>query len=236
VVPSQVSRLARVWRPASKESLSIRWGVRCWRGGGRVARRSSKGISREQSSCIALTIRYRSRYCGHAVDSTGESEMPFCIACGALLADGTAFCGRCGAPHAGTERPFASSGVPPHAHNQGPNYEQYERYLLRRIADYERISGIIWIVLGVIQICTVVWVIAGVWNIFVGRSRLKGASAIKARHISVPLLYGDISRLVVTALINFFLGGVVGLVLVGFDFYIRDEILANARLFNNSED
>lgn len=107
-----------------------------------------------------------------------------------------------------------------------------DQNLIRRISDYERISGILWIVLAVIQICTIVGVIAGIWNIFAGRSRLKISKRIAFRDSKIPKLYEGINELIVIGLINLFLGGVIGILFVGFDFYIRDMVLTNAYLFN----
>ena len=103
--------------------------------------------------------------------------------------------------------------------------------LIRRIADYERISGILWIVLAIIQICTCIGAVAGIWNIFAGRSRLKIAPQIRLRNPNVPKAFESIGQLVVIGAINLLLGGVIGVIFVGFDFFIRDKVLTNNRLF-----
>lgn len=103
---------------------------------------------------------------------------------------------------------------------------------ISRIADYERISGILWIVLGIIQICTIVGIIAGVWNVFAGFSRRKMVPLIQARNPCVPTSYRNgLTMLIVIAVINFLLGGVIGIAFVAFDFYIRDLVMKNSVLF-----
>lgn len=106
--------------------------------------------------------------------------------------------------------------------------------LIRRIADYEKISGVIWIVVGVIQILLVLTLIAGVWNVFAGISRLNVVKRIKAQERSVVENFEGIAGLVVIGIINLIFGGVLGILFIGFDFFIRDQVLSNSRLFNNA--
>ncbi len=100
--------------------------------------------------------------------------MAFCTACGTALTDGAAYCASCGAPQAAAGWPAGQAGTSYQSGFQSQSRSQYQsedygHNVIRRIADYERMSGILWIVLGVIQICTVVGIIAGVWNVFAGR-------------------------------------------------------------------
>jgi hypothetical protein len=64
---------------------------------------------------------------------------------------------------------------------------------IQQIADYERISGYVWIVLGVIQIVTVIGIIAGIWNVFAGWTRLKIVPNILARNADIPESFEGIS-------------------------------------------
>lgn len=106
-----------------------------------------------------------------------------------------------------------------------------EQHLLRRIADYERLSCIFWIVLGVIQVCMIFTAVAGVWNIIASISRWKLPSRIRQQDPTVPKAYESITQLVIIGVVNVLLGAVIGVVFVAFDFYIRDKVLTNARLF-----
>jgi hypothetical protein len=103
--------------------------------------------------------------------------------------------------------------------------------LIRRISDYARISGILWIVLGSIQVLSIVGAIAGAWNIFAGITRLQAATRISNRDPKVPGEFNGITGLVSIGIINLLLGGVIGLLFVAFDFVIRDKILSNPGLF-----
>ncbi len=105
---------------------------------------------------------------------------------------------------------------------------------IRRIAAYARWSGILWILLGLIQVLTVIAVVAGVWNIFAGFTRVTGARKIAARDPTVPASFEGVAGLVIIGVINLVLGGFIGLILVGVDFYVRDLVLKNADLFGRS--
>jgi hypothetical protein len=105
--------------------------------------------------------------------------------------------------------------------------------LIRRIADYERISGFVWIALGIIQIILLYTAIAGVWNIIAGISRFRIVKRIKERDSTIPAEYESLSGLILIGIINLLLGGIIGLVFVAFDFFIRDKILTNSHLFDN---
>jgi hypothetical protein len=106
---------------------------------------------------------------------------------------------------------------------------------IRRLSEYAKFSGIAWLVLGAIQICLIVTAIAGVWNVMVGLSRLGKSKAIAAREPSVPQNAEATTQLIVVAIANLLLGAAFGLILVGFDLFIRDRILANAHLFDGHQ-
>ena len=103
--------------------------------------------------------------------------------------------------------------------------------LIRRLSEYSRWSGILWIVLGAVQIVSVFGIVAGAWNVFAGITRIRMAGPILRRDASVPSAFQGVAGLIIIGVINLLLGGVIGLVLVGVDFFVRDQVLKNAPLF-----
>ena len=103
---------------------------------------------------------------------------------------------------------------------------------IRKLAEYELISCCIWIAIAVLQICTCYGSIAGVWNICVGVSRYRMIARIKARDARIPSEHERLEMLIVIALVNLILGGVIGIALVAFDYYVRNQILENRHVFN----
>ncbi len=106
--------------------------------------------------------------------------------------------------------------------------------LIRRLSEYSRWSGILWIILGALQIIFVFSAIAGIWNVFAGITRIRMAGSIVRREATVPAAFEGMAGLIIIGVINLVLGGVVGVLLVGVDFFVRDQVLKNAPLFSSS--
>jgi hypothetical protein len=107
---------------------------------------------------------------------------------------------------------------------------------ITKLAGYEKTSGIFWIVLSIIQICTVYGVVAGVWNLMMGLGRLKFSKQIRRRESTVPEKFEGVGGFVLIGLVNLLLGGVIRIILLGFDFFIRDRVLSNRHLFDQRPD
>lgn|GEM_PF-3355117 len=102
---------------------------------------------------------------------------------------------------------------------------------IHRMATYELGSGIAWLCLGILQVISLYLIIAGIWNIIAAISRLRIRRGIESRASTVPAQYECLTGLIVIGVINLIFGGVIGVLLVGFDFYIRQQILQNRHLF-----
>lgn len=71
----------------------------------------------------------------------------FFTACGAAVAETDQYCGQCGTTTTGLPQ------IPPAPkQNSGVEMADIDENTIRRLADYERMSGYFWIVLGVLQI------------------------------------------------------------------------------------
>jgi hypothetical protein len=104
---------------------------------------------------------------------------------------------------------------------------------IRKTAEYELISGIIWIIIAIIQICTCYCVVAGVWNIFVAVSRFKSIARVKARDPEIPKEEEDgLTSLIIVGVVNLIFGGVIGIACVCFDYFVRGRIMENKHVFN----
>jgi GYF domain 2/Family of unknown function (DUF5362) len=103
---------------------------------------------------------------------------------------------------------------------------------IRRIADYEKASGILWIVVGALQCLTLIGLIAGIWNIYAGLTRLRLCPLILERNSRVPAAFEGVGQLIIIGIINLCLGGMIGVAFVIFDFFIRDLVLRHRHLFH----
>ena len=107
--------------------------------------------------------------------------------------------------------------------------------VIRRLARYERISGIVWLVIAVLQILFIVTALAGLWNIYACVSRLRMARYIESRDPGVPAAYEqNLTWIIIMAVVNLTLGGAFAVVWIGFDWYVRSRVLANRHLFEGS--
>jgi hypothetical protein len=60
---------------------------------------------------------------------------------------------------------------------------------------------------------------------------MKASKRILERDPTIPSEFESIAQLVIIGVINLVLGGLIGVLFVGFDFYIRDKVLTNAHIF-----
>jgi hypothetical protein len=104
--------------------------------------------------------------------------------------------------------------------------------IAKRVADYEKTSGILWIVIGIIQVVSLVTIIAGIWNIVEGTKRVKLVNKIQAHQPwIVPAFENSLNSIIIIGVINLIFGGVVGIAIAIFDYYIRDFVLKNRIAF-----
>jgi len=134
-----------------------------------------------------------------------------------------------------------------------------EGQTIRRLSDYERISGAVWLLLACVQAIVAVllfsksvilpgavdskdyslnilfgfsFAVAAIWNLLSAISRFVIAAKIRNRDKTVVESFHSIAQLVLLGVINLIFGGVLGVFWVAFDFFARDKVLSNAHLFN----
>jgi hypothetical protein len=112
-----------------------------------------------------------------------------------------------------------------------PRIADDDATVIRRLALYERLSGWAWLTLGIIQVLTLVGIIAGAWNVYAAITRIRIGPRIQRREASIPAAFEGLVRYVVIGIINLVFGGVIGLIFLGLDLYIRDQVLKHRHLF-----
>ena len=115
-----------------------------------------------------------------------------------------------------------------------PSVRKDTDLFINRIADYYKVSAILWLIIAILQIVSILGIVAGIWNLFASASRFQMIKAVRARFPSVIEANKGVAQLVILGIINFFLGAVVGVLFVAFDFYIRDQVLKKADLFGGT--
>lgn len=133
----------------------------------------------------------------------------------------TVRCPYCSAPYSATVcQPVKSAPV------SGP------AAVAAKVRRGEVISNIAWIVIGIVQCVTLYAAAAGVWNIINAIVSLRNVKNIQLGNAAVvPYFDGRKVWLIVLAVVNLVLGGVVGVLLVLFEWYLRDYVLRNRSAF-----
>jgi hypothetical protein len=110
-----------------------------------------------------------------------------------------------------------------------------EERVADRIRKYETISGILWLIIGAVQLVLVWTAAAGVWNIINAIMRLRSVKSIYAGNPAIVPWYDSRRNwLIAFAIVNLVLGGVIGVFLVAFDWWMRDYVLRNRAVFEGS--
>lgn len=101
-----------------------------------------------------------------------------------------------------------------------------------KVRKSETISCILWLVIGIVQCISVAAIGAGIWNIVNSIIRLDAVKNICPGNPSVVTAF-DERRIwiIIMAVINVVLGGVVGVVLSIYDWHNRDYVLKNRAVF-----
>ena len=96
----------------------------------------------------------------------------------------------------------------------------------------EVVSGVAWLLIGIVQLLMVYTAAAGVWNVINAIVALRNCKNITPGNLHVvPYFEGRKVWLIVMAVVNLILGGVVGVLLVLFDWHVRDFVLRNRSAF-----
>lgn len=129
----------------------------------------------------------------------------------------------------------------------GPTWQASED-VIETIRKMEVTSGVVWSIIGSIQIlfpvlCMVVPILSftaemvpllmvGVWNIFAALSRFNRAKLVQQRRASVVKSFEGVTQLAVILTMNLIFGAVIGALWVIWDYVTRDKVLRNRHLFD----
>lgn len=104
---------------------------------------------------------------------------------------------------------------------------------LKTLADRVKLNGIIWIVIGILQLCTGVFFLVGILNIISGVGDIQTAKKMPIYRVGLVNAYKPIVRPVIVFIYNLIFGGVVGVVGSLFYFFgIRGYVMDNQDYFN----
>ena len=174
--------------------------------------------------------------CGSPVIDVSSKK--FCQNCGSEMAMNAAFCSSCGSPsNVYPNNPNQQNGYYP----QNPQHTCYSdadrSRMLNTLSERVNINGIIWIVIGILQIAGgVFWdwflLIVGVLNILYAVHDIQYSKTLLNNPRGVVAKFQPIGGAIVVLIYNLVIGGVIGV--VGSIYYfvaIRNFVMENKTFF-----
>ena len=81
------------------------------------------------------------------------------------------------------------------------------------LATREKIAGVVWLIVGICQICTIVGFFAGIWNIYAAFTRFRQAKAVQTPWCGIVNTYVKwLGSLIKNFVIGIFVGLFIGCV------------------------
>lgn len=107
-----------------------------------------------------------------------------------------------------------------------------EELVVAKVRRYVLFSGIVWLLLGIVQICFIYTAASGVWNVFFAVRELRNRKNITAGNAAVVSYFdGQKVPILIAGAVNLFLGAVVGVVFAIFDWSMREYVLKHRSAF-----
>ncbi|MCM1113892.1 MAG: zinc ribbon domain-containing protein [Clostridium sp.] len=175
-------------------------------------------------------IRHFCKTCGMPINS----EQAVCLNCGVPVGEGKKYCSLCGNSLLSDAVICVKCGCSVNNSQQAQNSMFIESDLyFKKLSDYEKTSGIIWLVIGIIQICTLVGAICGIWNIIAACSRLKyGNELLKKPKDVINNFENQLAQIIIIMILNIFFGAIIGVVGSIFDLFVRNYVIENKQYFS----
>ena len=156
--------------------------------------------------------------------------MKYCQYCGTQLVDDAKFCSNCG-----KSVPQLSNQ---HTQSQGDdNVLNNQRVLINKLSVRQKTNGIIWLVIGCIQIIlglTGFWgaLIVGILNIISSVKDIKKSSYILTNQNGIVNEYEPITGAIVVLIYNILIGGVIGILgSIYYLLFVRGFVMENKTQF-----
>lgn len=149
----------------------------------------------------------------------------FCTKCGTQIPDGSKSCSVCG-------QQFENLPNTVNAANFSVGASADAAAIAKKARDAENTYGTLWLVLGIFQCISIVFIIAGIWNIINSIQQKKNAVNIQPGNPNIPPYFERRkTSLVIAGIFNVFFGGVIGVILVVMEYSNCQYVISNRSAF-----
>ena len=106
----------------------------------------------------------------------------------------------------------------------------------KTLSDREKISAIVWLIIGICQCLSFVCIVSGAWNIYASISRFKQAKLVLNPWRGIVNSYDSwISNIIIGIVINVLFGGMIGVAGSIYDLIaVRGYVLSNRQVFEQA--
>ena len=156
--------------------------------------------------------------------------MAFCGKCGNQIPDGVKFCNKCGASTSPGAAPNPNAAPNPGAAYTGnaPAAED----LLTKLSERVKISAVIWLVIGILQILSGVFILVGAWNIYVAIKNMQYSKNILTNPVGIVAGQESMTFHIIGLVINLVFGAIIGVGGSLYDlFCVRALVMDNKNAF-----
>lgn len=106
----------------------------------------------------------------------------------------------------------------------------------KSLSEKEKIGAIIWLVIGILQCFSFVFILSGAWNIYAAITRFKRSNAVLTPWNGIVNTYeNELTGIIISIVINVIFGGVIGVAGGIYDLLVvRDYVLKNKKVFEEA--
>ena len=122
--------------------------------------------------------------------------MKYCTKCGQQIHDEAVICVHCGCPV------------------DSSSYRKNDQHLLEQLSQRANANGIIWLVIGIVQVISVIGVLMGVFNIIGGLYYMKYSKTVLENPKGIVEQFEPLAGAIFSLVFNLIFGGVIGVVCI----------------------
>lgn len=106
----------------------------------------------------------------------------------------------------------------------------------KTLSEREKLSAIIWLVIGILQVLSIAFFVSGAWNIYAAITRFKQAQAVLNPWKGIVKSYDNwMSNIIIGLVINLIFGGMFGVLGSLYDmFAVRGYVLSNRKVYEDA--